>query len=290
MITITNRDRLWSRLNWLSDIADDAGYSIDFHPGYAEPGYDDPPSGIVALGNWNNRSRWDEETRTFVVLDNTMPRIARILERLGVEIEWHDEWIDCCDCNKLVRTQPDCYSWQKSYHMDGDGGDLLCVECLKRDAAEYLASLEGSHTQCNTIDAINPEDYGYIRVNEDSFENGFHPGQADSPEKIAAALRRGGIERFLFGLDSVGQFDARFSVYIHLDESLAGARIALHLGDVRMEVSPAEAMEKALRQASEQSAALRASGQDGIIYSTCHGDGTATTRIVSPQEFLEGLR
>lgn len=36
--------------------------------------------------------------------------------------------------------------------------------------------------------------------------------------KVAKELQAKGIERFLFQLDSVGQFDGRWSVYVHESE------------------------------------------------------------------------
>jgi hypothetical protein len=69
----------------------------------------------------------------------------------------------------------------------------------------------------NTIDNIDPEDYGYVKQS-DRYENGWHPGQNDDPKAIAKALREKGYRRFLFQVDNVGQFDLRFSVYIHQEE------------------------------------------------------------------------
>ena len=42
---------------------------ISLYSGYAEPGYEDPISGCIALGNWNAVSKWDEEKRQSVIID-----------------------------------------------------------------------------------------------------------------------------------------------------------------------------------------------------------------------------
>lgn len=89
--------------------------------GYAEPGYDDPDSGLIATGNWNPTWRGLEPD------DQTMPRVARLLEKLGIELEWCDEWTFCTKCHKLVRTEANSYDWTPSYYeLDGE---IVCEEC-----------------------------------------------------------------------------------------------------------------------------------------------------------------
>lgn len=183
---------------------------ISFADGYSEPGYSGEK---IALANWNNISVYNKETNSFDVKDNTMPRLANILEKMGYSLEWSDEWAICNCCGKAVRTQADSYSWTASFIIDN--GELLCHECI--DPQEFLESLEGDHHRANTIDHIDPANYGYVKQSE-RYENGWYPGQTDNPAEIAKQLREKGHERFLFGIDSVGQFDVRFNVYIHESE------------------------------------------------------------------------
>ena len=109
---------------------------IQFYDGYAEPGYDDPECGIIATGNWNDVSIYDRETGKFVKVDNTVVRVGRLLERLGVSLEWSDEWTTCCQCNKLVRTSPTSYGWQPSYISIC--GDSTCEDCTQCIPALYI--------------------------------------------------------------------------------------------------------------------------------------------------------
>lgn len=179
--------------------------------GFVEPGYHSE-TGVIALGNWNNiyENHNNPETR-----DNTPTRVADLLEKLGVDLEWSDEWTSCSGCGGLLRTTPDSYSWKMFGKVED--GEVYCGECLKKDAVSFLESLEGKDSNCNTITTINPEDYGYVLI-QDGFENGWHPGQNDNPKEIAAKLKECGISRYLFNLDSQGQFDMRFSVYVHESE------------------------------------------------------------------------
>ena len=188
-------------------------YSIDeilFVDGYAEPGYSGEK---IALANWNNVSVYNKDTNSFEVKDETMPRLAAILEKMGYSLEWSDEWIVCDCCGKIVRCQADSYSWKASFELTDDG--VTCHECI--DPVEYLESLENNHNKANTIEGIDPENHGYVRQ-LGQYENGWYPGQTDIPKVIAQALRNKGHKRFLFQVDNVGQFDIRFAVYIHREE------------------------------------------------------------------------
>ena len=171
---------------------------MEWSPGYAEPGYDDPKRGIL-FADWNDASR----------------RVQDILERAGYSCEWHDEWSTCSECGKAVRTSGDSYGWQQSFWMPEDSGEIICNECI--EPTEYLASLENKTHICSTLRSIDPSDYGYVQL-QDGFENGFHPGQNDDPKKIYSQLRANGETRpLIFVLDSTGQFDIGFSVWAKQD-------------------------------------------------------------------------
>jgi hypothetical protein len=247
--------------------------------GYAEPGYDDPASGVVAFGNWNNVTRYDGHE--FHVIDNVPGRVASLLEKLGVELDWSDEWTICEGCHKAVRTQANSYRWRASYADDGCGS-ILCHECIKTDPTDYLQSLEGDSRRCVTID-LDLEVAGY-KLLADDFENGLYGGQADRPELIADALREQGVERFIFHLDSTGQFDLSFSVWVHESEFNLIDREEFESTPVSG-VDPAVQMQKALADASAKMAAT-----DGRIkVAKCDLDcGTARVRFVSPEDFVAG--
>jgi hypothetical protein len=246
--------------------------------GYAEPGYTDPASGLVAFGNWNNVTRYDDHE--FHVVDETPGRVATLLEKLAVELEWSDEWACCERCGKAIRTKPDSYSWQPAYASTDDC--LACHECIKADPTDYLQSLEGCSDRCVTIN-LDLEAAGYKLLAAD-FENGLFGGQADRPELIAEALREQGVERFIFLLDSTGQFDLTFSVWVHEDQYDLIDREEFESVPVSG-VDPAVQMQQALADASMKMAAT-----DGRIkVAKCDLDsGTARVRVVSPEDFVAG--
>ncbi len=206
------------------------GAYFQLHEEYAEPGYDNPKSQLIATGDWNSRTvrrrQWGDRPlpdfltvkdpdATYETIDNTMPRIGAILEKLGAELEWEDEWCACSECNKLVRISPDSYSWKPSYWNSGGCG-LYCHECVKDDPEDYLEHLEGNAGDANTLD-LDLEEHEYRKVDAD-YENGLNGGQCDDPGVIAKSLWSLGIERFIFEIDGIGQFDVHFSVWVHESE------------------------------------------------------------------------
>lgn len=182
---------------------------------YAEPGYTTPESGLICLGNWNRVSKFNATKHEYETVDDTMPRLGKILEKLGAELEWGDEWCDCSQCGRLVRTQGDSYGWQPSYYAFES--ELVCRECLLEDESlteQYLTELEGDARKAVTF-KIDLEKAGYRQLNAERYENGWYGGQDDDPKKIAASLEARGVTRYLFTLDNVRQFDLSFSCWVH---------------------------------------------------------------------------
>jgi hypothetical protein len=166
---------------------DNIGYASE----YAEPGYTQPAKGIV-FANWN-----------------VFPRgLDSILERAGYEIEWSDEWSTCEDCGRAVRTSADSYGWTRSYVIMGEGS-LLCRECVDED--EYINEYLLNKTDAADTFGIDLAAHGFTKVNADSYQNGWHPGQNDNPRDIADKLTSG--VDYVFQIDDKGQFDIRFSVW-----------------------------------------------------------------------------
>lgn len=248
---------------------------IDFHfNGYAERGYEDPECGLIATGNWN--PIWGSAGSG--IIDNTVPRVASLLEKLDIPLEWSDEWATCT-CGKIFRLRPDSYCWTPSYAEQED--EIVCRFCV--DPEIVLRELEGDCRSMLRIDSINPEDHRYVRANEGNYESGVYGGQNDDPKKIAADLEGQGITRYLFRLEATGQFDMRFSVWVHEDET----HMLVREPEGKADLDPAEAMRMALQAGNIAAANLQG---DGIKLVTCNADGTADARMVSNEEFVRGIR
>ena len=253
---------------------------IEIHTnGYSEPGYDDL-SGLIASGNWNSITKWVEGSET--ILDDTPARVATLLERMGVDLIWSDEYDSCVKCGKVFRTSPDSYGWTRSYVDTEDG--RYCHECVSEDPESFLEDFENNPRKAWTLGYEIPlEDNGYVKVNEEEYCNGLHHGQTDNPEKIAIALRSQSIERFIFAIDSIGQFDMDFSVYVHESEVNKLNREELDNADIAGP-DPEEMFKKAMKSPGMK----RSSG--GIVYNKIDlSDGSVESRVLSPQEFIEGI-
>src|SRR5688572_25286225 len=105
----------WSRAVWIlraaESVSPSCASSVRLHEKYVEPGYSDPESGVIATGNWNNRTKWNQATNTHTTTDDTPGRVSKLLEKAGVELEWEDEWVSCGECGGLFRCSADSHGW-----------------------------------------------------------------------------------------------------------------------------------------------------------------------------------
>lgn len=259
------------RFQRLLEIADSRQLEIVIANDYAERGYLRDGNGPILFANWNEYAD-----------DKSPPRLCDLFEKIGCSIEWSDEWRICDDCGNAFRISGDSYCWLKYGTWDENG--CQCGDCILEYPSDYLEGLEGKAQSCETI-GVDLGSEGYVRLNPESFESGLFGGQCDDPGTIADSLRELGIDRFLFQLDSVGQFDSRFSVWVHNTESTPALWKRLQDKETTSG-DPAISMRNALRDASVKMSGL--SGQ-GIKYAQLKSDGTADVKNVSPQEFIEGI-
>src|SRR5271165_1050917 len=111
-MTMSNNTKLLARVERILDIARGMADKKDKELGtysvgnyisdirvyteYCEPGYDSP-NGVIVLGNWNTITKYDRVMGSQTISD--LPkRLANIFEKMGVDVEWSDEWSDCSDC------------------------------------------------------------------------------------------------------------------------------------------------------------------------------------------------
>lgn len=278
-----NRDLFFNILN---QVHEDGQVFINEAEDYAEPGYELTMPGVpILLANWNSETRWNRETNESETISNLMPLLAKFAEEVNCSIEWSDEWV-VCECQKAFRTSPDSYGWAM---YGGVIADMhVCGDCIKEDPAEYFEEISGNPRMAITINGLNPENYGYVRINNDSFEYGLYGGQNASSDAIARTLVSAGITEFLFSVDSTGQFDMRFSVYVSEDDFHA-AKAVLDSGETTCEVDPAESMAQGLKAATAAMSKLQ--DGDGVKVATVNAqDGTATARTVSREEFVNGVK
>lgn len=188
---------------------------IDLCEKYSEPGYMDPDC-LIAVGDWNDFSQYNERTRKREALDNTMSRLVKVLEKMGCDIQWCDEWTNCNECMGLVRIIANGWGWTPSYTILEDS--IVCLNCIEADCSLAEAALREKEGNFESATTIDPEPYGYVLI--DSFASGFH-GRRDNPEHIGKLMDGAGFERYLFKLEPGGQFESHFTLWLHEDEASA---------------------------------------------------------------------
>lgn len=203
------------------------GYIVtDIASDYAEPSYTlTSADGIVVYGNWNPK-RFPSIDEAPLTKSESLPlRLAEALEGIGADIEWCDEWTTCSDCYKAMRTEPDSYGWT----MYGAFWDIgyVCADCLKEHLADFIEDEDYINNSSKCLMPMFKSDLealGFVRWeagNEHTYESGWHPGQDDNPKDILASILEGKDEdkvQVVFLLNSVGQFDMRFSAYVKVED------------------------------------------------------------------------
>jgi len=265
----------------VAKIDPDSRGDVNFYQ-IAEPGYD---QNIGVFANWNKYPKW-------------LAAIEK-LERLGCPIsaEWSDEWVDCHECGKAYRSQPDCYAWTKSWWYGPDDCEIICADCTRKNTLdEYLEWLTESHERADLfLNDSDLEDAGWRRVDYD-FASGLYGGQAVSPAKIATYLHKQGADRLLFKIDSVGQFDMDFSVWVPADNTeddddfTAGAVARAIWNAPYSELNgpdPAEMAKQALKSIPPMPASEV--GKVQYVRVNTH-DGTAEVRYLTQDEFVRGVK
>jgi hypothetical protein len=290
-----NKERFWK----VMEIAEKRGLYVRLAEEYSEPGYRKDGEGPILFADWNSDGYWDREQNKYITTNDSPERLSKLFEKLGCTIEWEDEWEVCESCENAFRIAPDSYCWTRYGYVDENF--CMCGDCIKENPEQYLDSLENNPEKANTI--LDLEDHGYVCLtwNKDGiperYENGLYGGQCADPHVIAKSLNERKV-RYIFSIESTGQFDTDFTVWIRR-EDLGLDRDVEFWHDIYAAIcefrrtpiavnglDPAVMMQNALKDASEKMGKL--SGP-GIRYAKCEKDGTADVRLVSQEEFVRGI-
>lgn len=182
----------------------------DIYHGVVEPGYDYDDDTVMVVGNWNSK-------RTGTVWERQHPiRLGNMLETTGAEIDWHDEWTQCGECYRAVRTQPNSYSWTPSYIWTEY--EPVCVECVLENLEAFLEDFINDPQKAFPFD-VSLRDYGFEKWEPNdphTYEIGFHPHQTDDPKRVLPEIQDAFPDddiEVVFLIDSKGQFDMRWSAW-----------------------------------------------------------------------------
>ncbi len=197
---MVNKMEVYSRL---IEYCDEKRLFVYTYPGISEKGYDDIP---MICANWNKKK---------------LRRILNWGEKYfqgEIQFEWDDEWTMCVECNKAVRSHADSYGWSPSFLWLND--DIIChnhYEDYVEDIIEYYKNDTSKAVHSDFFPLLKKA--GFICYSPDEycqrFETGFHPHQTDDPAKVAKDIQENlpGYD-YIFKIDSVGQFDISWSVFL----------------------------------------------------------------------------
>jgi hypothetical protein len=241
---------------------------IRFFNGYTEPGYDKEVTCVVT-GDWN---QW-----------GALGDVIGLAK--DIEIGWCDEWAECCSCQKAVRTEPNSYSWRRSYVENN--GEVVCVSCIlddERGLSDILIDEFVNQPQTAItfdIPAKTIRRLGWV-VLDHKYESGWHPGQNDSPQGVSKVLSDAGIDHW-FWVNDVGQFDISFKVVVKRKKQRY-ALAALRRGEsqTRLPEDPGTVMARGLKSIDHLPA------KPGHIQVTKVVGDTSETKYVSHEDFIAG--
>jgi len=201
--------------------------------------------------------------------------------RDNVYLGFTDEYTLCDKCCGIIRTSPDSYHWVPNY-VD-TGWEYICEECVKSDPEILFDSVMNKLKSLPDV-GIDIEEHGWVKVNDDSLQNGMHEGMADDPEEVLDAMQENGIN-IIFDVHP-SQFYVEFDVYVK-EENLDKAKEIFYntAYELPYEESPAYLMQKGLKEATIKMGEL---SDSKIKYASVNADGTADVKSVSAEDFING--
>lgn len=180
----------------------------DIYLGTVEPGYGGDDTVLVS-GNWNSKRRYNESPTW---ASEHPVRLGNALESVGAELVWMDEWAQCAECYRVVRTEPDSYIWKPSYIWVDDCG-IVCAECVRKDVESVLGEFINNPNNAFPFD-VSFSELGFEPWephNHHVYETGFHSGQDDKPQNVLDDIHHlFPNAEVVFSIDHVGQFDVRW--------------------------------------------------------------------------------
>lgn len=165
---------------------------------------------------------YDEETMEFRIKRDDFED-----ELFGIKdgVVYTESWDCCSDCGLFVDTSPGSYCDHGRYLYEDDG--LVCRSCIEKDPAGYLERYLEKEERRGPPSAfiLDPGSVGFVRVGpEHPYQNGWHTGMTDDPDKIRSELIDNGIEDVVFSI-SPSQFYVDFTVWVRPENQELANRV-----------------------------------------------------------------
>lgn len=181
---------------------------------YMDVAEDEDGETYCIFDGWDDVKKFVEKAGEILGIEGDT-KDCEIERELNVSFVFSDEYTTCTDCGKVIRTSPSGYSWQPDFYV-GDGF-IACNKCFN-DTEDYQEAYiqEKINSPKNAINGLisdsQLEELGFVKINKDSYESGYHYGQTDDPEEIYEELSKY-FDEVVFIIDDSGQFDISFSAW-----------------------------------------------------------------------------
>lgn len=168
----------------------------------------------------------DNEKPVIVTNWNNVPQKLTAMVEEHFETDWEDESATCLECSGHIHTTPNHHGDVYRFTLLNDG--YICRDCFLNNDENLQEFISYSDDKSDTRAALPwMKDMilkaGFVPltdVNGDpmAYENGFHHGQTDTPQKVKAAIHAeyGSVE-VIICITGTGQFDVDFTAYYRSD-------------------------------------------------------------------------
>lgn len=175
------------------------------------------------------------------------------------EFAFTDEYDECVECSKVLRTSPTHYGWKPDYFLSEAMNGLLCLDCLRKDTDFFFEQMEALYDTGKAVGSpLPPEELGYEQViihdsygTKTTWQSGLHHGMSDNADAQFKKLRAGGIEIPLFVFEP-SQFYVEWEIWVKPEDMEKAEEIlqaACNDGSDQARPSPNEKMKDFLKNA-----------------------------------------
>ena len=195
------------------------GICLHLYPYYVSESFENwqikEINNIICENNLNS-SFGNYRGKNFLLLQDTPEELEKfgiVVDDIGVEYGFSDEYTSCSNCGNIIRTSPDSYSWTQDYYV-GDC-EILCNTCLNDNIENIIVTYHDDYKRALTHDMISENkliELGYVKLNNEEYESGWY-NHNDDPEKIAKNLWKNKYYNSVFYISNDEQFRTNFDVY-----------------------------------------------------------------------------
>jgi hypothetical protein len=244
------------------------------------------PYGELRLGR-NNLFPGDfysggsEDTRHYGSTPYQVPEqvqdIEEVIKEIVGETGFVDSYARCSNCGKILRSSPDSYGWTPDY-TDIDG-EYYCQDCTLVDEVleNYACTLKSLPS---FVRAMAKEEGTIVEMKLD-WENGFHHGMDDSPEKIVNWLKEHDIEKWWWNVRP-SQFNVDFSLLLQTEDIEKLAKLwTKDMGETQYESGTPEDLEVKANRVLESIDSYQGYSTSGELDRALRNQPTEHVRVIT---------